>query len=590
MSGVWRLSEFIVNTNESESKDRTIAAEYDELGRMTAYSTASNESGSLVTRGFSYAYNPEAGQYTRTGPDGSTETFVQVDANNRASQLRRGPAGSPVMQADYTYDITNLLESVAYLNGATVLHVYDERHRVTEMWHSDDGASTFLLLEYTYTANNLPETVTESVAGVGVVSTTTFAYDRRNRLIHEEREADSGWNSYDLAYTYDAGGNRLTKVDNIGEIRTEYHYDLEDPAEYGSNNNRLMYFEVYDTSGASSTHVSTTWYSYSGDGNPVYIVSGDAGEGAYSAVRLVYAANGEAVTYVLGEEWEWDGNPAHCPTGYAITFARAFRYDAARARYLVRSLDVTTSGLMHSPDPIIASTGDRWTLYDGDDAYRDHTVSGSTDSYGVSYEPGVWNTVGGSANYSHSDHLGTLRQTSDSGGEEGTRRVFTAFGERVTGPSTADRFGYVGEYGYQAHGEFPFLHVGARYYDPASGRFLQRDPIGVGGGRNVFSYVQSSPTVRLDPSGLVDQNWVPSWAEPKYEPARVRQPIVQSYDEMRHIVRVSKQAQWALKVPGHIVSWVALFTPIGWGFKAAGVGASTCSFLTDGYDLFFGAQ
>ena len=48
-----------------------------------------------------------------------------------------------------------------------------------------------------------------------------------------------------LTYTYDQGGNRLTKTDN-NNIQTVYHYDLEDPADYLTKNNRLMYYEVFD--------------------------------------------------------------------------------------------------------------------------------------------------------------------------------------------------------------------------------------------------------------------------------------------------------------------------------------------------------
>jgi len=86
--------------------------------------------------------------------------------------------------------------------------------------------------------------------------------------------------------------------------------------------------------------------------------------------------------------------------------------------------------------------------------------------------------------------------------------VYTAFGEQVVNTfadGASNRYGYVGAYGYQAHdsAEMPFLHVGARYYDPASGRFLQRDPIGIIGGSNVYAYVRSKPTISIDPSGLI---------------------------------------------------------------------------------------
>ena len=57
---------------------------------------------------------------------------------------------------------------------------------------------------------------------------------------------------------------------------------------------------------------------------------------------------------------------------------------------------------------------------------------------------------------------------------------------------------------------FPFLHVGHRYYDPATGRFLQRDPIGILGGSNVYDYVASVPTINVDPEGLFPEE-VPPW-------------------------------------------------------------------------------
>jgi RHS repeat-associated protein len=42
-----------------------------------------------------------------------------------------------------------------------------------------------------------------------------------------------------------------------------------------------------------------------------------------------------------------------------------------------------------------------------------------------------------------------------------------------------------------------------RYYDPEIGRYITSDPIGLGGGTNIYSYVVGNALRYVDPLGLV---------------------------------------------------------------------------------------
>ena len=51
--------------------------------------------------------------------------------------------------------------------------------------------------------------------------------------------------------------------------------------------------------------------------------------------------------------------------------------------------------------------------------------------------------------------------------------------------------------------------MGARYYNPALGRFISRDPTGyAGSGINLYAYCGDNPLVYTDPTGLCrDRGW-----------------------------------------------------------------------------------
>lgn len=291
---------------------------------------------------------------------------------------------------------------------------------------------------------------------------------------------------------------------------------------YASDNNRLQYDGVWDTSGEGAVLAVTTWTVYEADhpypspdeGNPVRIITEAAADpgvypGVYPAVRFVYD-KAQRVWLMFGETWEEDGpDEGDCPDGYTITWAREFRYDAARARYLNRELDLAE---LLNGDLVPIADGDTWTDYDGDSSYGDWEFNANdppTPSDLRSYEPGLalkdpWDETSGIAYY-HADLIGTTRAMTDYTGASASTVCYTAFGEKLE--AGHHRYGYAGSWGYQAHDvpngdPVPFLHVGWRYYDPATGRFLQRDPIGIAGGWNIYEYAGSRPLAGVDPEGL----------------------------------------------------------------------------------------
>jgi len=478
--------------------------EYDDLGRLVTSTIDSTEFRTAYqSRGFTYTHDLPNGRYTRVGPDGDV-TVVQYDTANRVDTVSRGPQGAPQMTADYDYYPDGRVSRVTHGNATAVEYQYDAANRITRIDHLNPLGVSALTLAYSYLGGHgdAPSSIHERVAGVGSAA-TTFAYDDRGRLIEETRQLTDPWQlQYDLQYEYDQGGNRTKKTSfgSFGQItETRYEYDIDDVPMYGTATNRLMKYATSDTSGGGEVLLSTTYYFYNDVGNPTRVVTEtddpEPGQPRFSATLMNYAANGQAVTYIMGEAWNNDG-PAIAD--YAQSYRREFRYDGARQRYMDAALNEVLA---------VIETQTDWTDYDGDEAYSTFAFDNHNDLVRLeSWEPGLARVQQPSfptatGQYFHADHLGTTRHMSVGDGDAFEPAAYTAFGEQVSGVDFA-RFGYAGTWGYQANPGFPFLHVGARYYDPATGRFLQRDPIGIAGGLNVYAYAWNTPTISVDPDGL----------------------------------------------------------------------------------------
>jgi RHS repeat-associated protein len=115
----------------------------------------------------------------------------------------------------------------------------------------------------------------------------------------------------------------------------------------------------------------------------------------------------------------------------------------------------------------------------------------------------------------HGDHLGTPQFVTDVEGRVVWSASYQPFGKADVdqdpdgdGKTYALPLRFPGQY---HDGESGLHYNYFRTYDPALGRYLESDPIGMDGGLNTFLYAGANPTKHFDPLGLaVRGEWIES--------------------------------------------------------------------------------
>ncbi|MEO3430531.1 RHS repeat-associated core domain-containing protein [Pelagibius sp. CAU 1746] len=101
--------------------------------------------------------------------------------------------------------------------------------------------------------------------------------------------------------------------------------------------------------------------------------------------------------------------------------------------------------------------------------------------------------------YLHTDHLGTPQAMTDANAQVLWWRDQTPFGQTVTtGGFSQNPLRFPGQF---ADAESGLAYNYFRDYDPALGRYIQSDPIGLRGGLNTYGYVGGNPVRYVDSSG-----------------------------------------------------------------------------------------
>jgi RHS repeat-associated protein len=102
------------------------------------------------------------------------------------------------------------------------------------------------------------------------------------------------------------------------------------------------------------------------------------------------------------------------------------------------------------------------------------------------------------------DQRGSVSQRLDGLGNILNSSIHDSFGNESSTSTISDTFGFGAKCGYYFDRENNLYLCQHRYYDPIEGAWLNRDPLGVEGGINVYSYCGGNPTMGIDPLGYCD--------------------------------------------------------------------------------------
>ncbi|MFC1572248.1 FG-GAP-like repeat-containing protein [Candidatus Eisenbacteria bacterium] len=555
-----RWAEYAFNTagllaSVTDTLGRTTSYEYDDLRRVTKiidslsreieylYNDAGNLGWVLDEKGdtTSYAHDLLGRMTAETNPLGHTE-YRSYDPLGRLD-LFITPKGDTIT---YIYDEVGRLTSKEYPVGS-ISYQYDAAGRPTQI---DDDDSRLVMtydpagrlvtlttgnpgnpddLQPVTTIANLYDEAGQRVAFVGPSSDTTrYSYDflgRLDSLITPTGESfvfarnplgrttqvtrpNGAWTDYAyddagavLSITHENGGGMLKSLaytyDEVGLIETitddshlsAYTYDSLDRLTNVLQANPLLPDESYgyDLAGNRETsHVSTT-YTYD-DGNRIT----EDDQWTYTLDdngRLV-----EKEDKVSLDRWEYDYDVENRTIAVR-------RYDGGMPPVAMEA-SYGYDGLGRRINCIV---DDETTVYvyDGKNFVREYDGGGlETASYlnGPGIDQPLHVTRGGSHYYFHSDHQGSVRILTDDLGDVAQTYLYDGFGNIKDQLSQEDFSPYTYT-GREWDGESDLYYYRARQSDASVGRFTSLDSFRSREHTNLYVYVGSSPTNRVDPLG-----------------------------------------------------------------------------------------
>jgi RHS repeat-associated protein len=146
-------------------------------------------------------------------------------------------------------------------------------------------------------------------------------------------------------------------------------------------------------------------------------------------------------------------------------------------------------------------------LYSGSTLIAELDSSGNiTRSYSWGPLGPISDTLAGASRFYLFDGMGNTRFLLNAAGTVVGDAAYAAWGAVYGGSALPTPFAWKAVGGAYTDADSGLALMGARYYAPAIGRFLSRDPSGFAGGPNVYGFCSGDPIDFYDPDGCGDTN------------------------------------------------------------------------------------
>jgi RHS repeat-associated protein len=407
------------------------------------------------TQTITYSYNIPGRTRTVTYPGGRAIT-ENTDARDRMSHIE--DASSPPSIVQYTYDQGNRVISRNYRNGTTAAFSYN----------ADDW---ILTLQHAVIATTAP------IAGF------SYRYDNEGNKQYENKLDDT---VHSEAYGYDATYRLINYAvgtlvgSTIPVASTQTSYNLDPVGNWNSKTtNAIAQARVHNATN-ELIEVNSTTLTYDANGNGL---NDGSYAYAYDEENRLTQITRDSDSAVVGQ----------------------YQYDALSRR------------VQKIANPSGSPTTTQY-FYDSARIIEEQNTGGVTQAtyvYGNYIDEVLTMNRGGQTYYYHQNALWSVEAVTDSTATPVERYAYDAYGlATVTdgsfNPVPQNSWGTphsaIGNpwmfTGRELDEEAGLYYFRARYYDTATGRFLQRDPLEYFDSTNLYQYALDEPTFGLDPLGL----------------------------------------------------------------------------------------